>query len=861
MTRSDAVHRGRGFFGRPLLSKAIFATLLATLPTFVLAHWWGGYSLSGLRPGPTGFTSAASVAVFHGRLVYGGTFSGAGRSGSRNIAAYDGTRWWPLGGGIGNGSSDDNVSTLLAFGDTLIAGGRFSFAENVGVNNVARWDGVAWQAMGNGVSGAIGSTTPKINALAVYQGQIIAAGHFTTAGTQPASHVARWNETLGDWEPLGSGLTWNPGWNVSVSSIAVCNDGGGETLYIGGTFAAQGGNHVARWDEATQRWIAVGGGANNTVDELLCDASGQLVAGGLFTDIGGRIARWDGTQWNRIGGAGFNDSVLSLGLFQGELIAGGYFTSVDGMPAQRVARWDGTQWHAMGQGFGDGQPARFAVYHGRLFAGGTFTIAGGRTAQQIAWWEGSEWIPLATVPDAPVDALVALTPEQFVAGGAFAASGMERTPNVARWDGLRWHPLGDGPGGTVFALALDAAGTPVAGGAFPGHAARWNGVRWQRLGRGLDGDVLDLEADGTAVLAGGRFTGFVARWDGAHWTPLDGLTGAVHALVRDPNLGLLAGGEFPEQVARRVGGAWQPLGTGLPPGTVRDFAIDQNGVLFCVGDFADGFAQWNGSAWVPISPGTDGPVNALIEDGPMILGGSFTQAGPEATNNIAGWAEGQWDSGTFQGGLSGPVHALIIATGGRIAGGEFPYNVARHIDCPLDPNADFDGDGICGDVDNCPNDYNPGQQSGPDGDNIPDACDTCPAVNDPLQADADADGAGDACDCAPANPFVKSIPAEVSGLLVAADRRTLTWSATAAAAAGRDTGYDLLRGRVDELPVGSGLSEQCLAQALIDATAQDPALPPSGVAYWYLVRAANACGQGTWGADSAGAARTSTTCP
>ena len=65
--------------------------------------------------------------------------------------------------------------------------------------------------------------------------------------------------------------------------------------------------------------------------------------------------------------------------------------------------------------------------------------------------------------------------------------------------------------------------------------------------------------------------------------------------------------------------------------------------------------------------------------------------------------------------------------------------------CPLDPENDADGDGICGNVDNCPDVYNPNQLD-KDKDGIGDACDNCPTVYNPDQADRDRDGVGDACD-------------------------------------------------------------------------------------------------------------------
>ncbi|MCK4658584.1 MAG: thrombospondin type 3 repeat-containing protein, partial [Phycisphaerae bacterium] len=72
--------------------------------------------------------------------------------------------------------------------------------------------------------------------------------------------------------------------------------------------------------------------------------------------------------------------------------------------------------------------------------------------------------------------------------------------------------------------------------------------------------------------------------------------------------------------------------------------------------------------------------------------------------------------------------------------------------CPgSDDNADIDGDEIPDECDNCPNDYNPGQED-VDTDLIGDVCDNCPNDNNPLQEDRDNDGVGDICDNCPDDP-------------------------------------------------------------------------------------------------------------
>jgi len=64
---------------------------------------------------------------------------------------------------------------------------------------------------------------------------------------------------------------------------------------------------------------------------------------------------------------------------------------------------------------------------------------------------------------------------------------------------------------------------------------------------------------------------------------------------------------------------------------------------------------------------------------------------------------------------------------------------------------DYDHDGYCDDVDNCPYLYNPLQED-QDIDGIGDLCDNCPQVYNSKQEDRDFDGVGDSCDNCPDTP-------------------------------------------------------------------------------------------------------------
>jgi hypothetical protein len=133
--------------------------------------------------------------------------------------------------------------------------------------------------LGGGISGWM--YVPEVDALAIYNGELIAAGCFTTAGGETCNRIARWNGSI--WQPLGSGMPG--GSDIKVRALAVYN---GE-LVAGGNFSSAGGvtcNLIARWDGSTWQALSsgIGGGYTRHVD-VLAVYNGELIAGGWFLEV------------------------------------------------------------------------------------------------------------------------------------------------------------------------------------------------------------------------------------------------------------------------------------------------------------------------------------------------------------------------------------------------------------------------------------------------------------------------------------------------------------------------------------------------------------------------------------------------
>jgi trimeric autotransporter adhesin len=342
---------------------------------------WSTLGNAGRDQGSPFFTR--SVHAVSNRVYLGGLFTGVGGARASRIAYWDGTNWSPMGSGVrgtneGNGTA---VNAVLAVGTNVYVGGVFTNAGGVAANNIARWNGNSWSALGSGVNGSVAAIGAVGNS--VYVG-----GNFTAAGGVTAFNIARWDGA--NWSSLPPPFAGTIN-NFFVSALAVI----GNDLYIGGSFSAgDGASNIVRF--SNNQWFQLTGNVNDRVSSLAVIGS-DVYVGGRFTSAGAlavnRIAKWNGSSWSALG-AGVSGSgtptVTALAAIGTNLYAGGSFTNIGGVAVSRVAKWDGASWSAMGSGLlmqpGSATVAGLAARGNDLYVAGTLSGAGGKASSFFAHW-------------------------------------------------------------------------------------------------------------------------------------------------------------------------------------------------------------------------------------------------------------------------------------------------------------------------------------------------------------------------------------------------------------------------------------------------------------------------------------------
>lgn len=553
----------------------------------------------------------------NGDLVAAGDFTASGSAAMLGIARWNGTAWESLGGGLGARI----VALGLANGDLV--------ADTDTVSPLQRWDGSQWAPLGSSVLVAAGTTTTLGNGDLVLGGDL-----FGPSGTL---HLLRWSGSA--WQGIG---------DPDDTVLALCKMPNGD-LVAAGEFSSIGGTPIAglgRWNGTAWSEIPGAPGAVRVLHGL---PNGDLLVGGDFAAAGGvatgGLARWSGGAWSSLMPASSPRPVDALApLPGGDMLVCGAFETAQAQPIRSVARLTSAGLQPLFAG----SPARTLrdadlLPNGSLVAIGTFDFSGA-LQEFVAVRTGSTWSPIGTalagtgqrlevLPDGSIVAKVgsdlmrfdgigwttislnggiqdfaALTNGELIAVGTAVPLSNGSTSRLARYDGSAWTAVPPPPGFLGNILPLPIAATADGGFVVPGYASsgstltrrfwRRNGGSWSTFdhpGTTPNLTVVKELRDGSLVV-GGSF--LLSRWDGATWSNYgSGIGGLVRALHELPNGELLVAGIFSQ-----VGG--------LP---------------------ADGLARWNGSTWIPLdtTPGTGVTRLVSLPNGDVAMVGSFTSIGDQ----------------------------------------------------------------------------------------------------------------------------------------------------------------------------------------------------------------------------------------
>lgn len=456
---------------------------------------WNGAAWSAIDPfvdrEPDGPVHA--LRVQGARLVLGGEFTQIGGEVYRHVAGWDGLAWSVI-GTPGRGL-DGPVYALAEFNDgqgpDLIAGGAFPGTDPA-VGRAAYIADLETTVLGEEWTIPSAGLNGPVLAWARYGGQLYATGEFTVAAGRPVNYIARW-DGLG-WLPVAQGLN-GPGRAMLVYSEP---SGAVPRLFVGGDLTRAGGvdvSYIAAWDGDDLGWSAVDTGRPGPV-YALAEYRSLLFAGGeLIKPFGAHLGYWDGALWTEflndvngpvyalaemedppgdltyllVGGeftqAGSESAagphlaawLLDTGgwsMINGgqpdapvrallaprtpdvapSFYAGGDFIRVgpDPLIVNRIARWSGGSWFALGEGLLGGPVHALALHEDTLIAGGDFTSTGLLSLSRIGMWRADQWTPMDTGMDDSVRAITAYGRE-IMAGGAFTLAGDRISEYWARW--------------------------------------------------------------------------------------------------------------------------------------------------------------------------------------------------------------------------------------------------------------------------------------------------------------------------------------------------------------------------------------------------------------------------------------------
>ncbi len=642
-------------------------------------------------PPNTGLGALLSVAVqSDGKVLIGGATGILGGVGSTNLGCLvrlqsNGTL--DTGFNLGTGIQGGNVNAIVVQpdGKILIGGSFTTYKDDSTRARLIRLN--ADGSIDAAFAPIVGST---VSAIALQSdARILIGGSFTAVNNVVRTRLARLNAD----GSLDFGFDPGAGADNTVAAIGVAGDGSGR-IVIGGSFLNYNGvaaNQLVGLTSTGVRDVAfaVGTSASSTVSDIVAQPDGKFVVGGAFTSF-------NGTTANRIvrlttagavdtsfttGGTGLSSTVNSLLLqTDGSVVAGGAFTTINTLAHSPIVRFSGAG--AVDPAVNPVVLANVSVSAmaplpgGKILVGGSFTQANGVSKFNLARYNADGALDggynAAVTPETSilgtVSRILVRQDGKSVIVGTFTAVGGVTANRIARLnpDGTldpAFNPNGAGLSASPTMVVAQPDGKLLVFGSIT--ASTYNGVARSSLIR-LDADgALDfafnpilnssvaavaLQPDGRIVI-GGAFTVVngvsqirLARLnaDGSLDTGFNALNGpssAPTSLLLQPDGKVVVGGSFTtfngltkNRLARvNSNGALDmsfDAGTG-PASTVSGMILQENGRIVLFGPFNSGFGLPARATMARVLPnGSVDPTFALYGSvgGSSVIPGSTVSA-------------------------------------------------------------------------------------------------------------------------------------------------------------------------------------------------------------------------------------------
>jgi uncharacterized delta-60 repeat protein len=326
----------------------------------------------------------------------------------------------------------------------ILIGGEFTTWNGVTVNRIVRLNSDGTRDTAFTTNAGTAANNAVRGALAVQaDGKILVGGDFTAWDGTTVNRIVRLNSD----GTRDTAFTTNTGTaaNNLVFSVALQEDG---KILVGGFFTAWDGttvNRIVRLNSDGTRDTAfttnAGTAANSNVNSIVVQADGKILVGGAFTT-------WDGTTVNRIvrlnsdgtrdtafttnTGTAANSTVNSLVVqADGKILAGGTFTTWDGVTVNYIVRLnsDGTRDTAFttnaGTAANNTVDSVALQEDGKILVGGFFTTWGGTTVNRIVRLNSDGTRDTAfttnagTAANGSVNSLVVQADGKILLGGSF----------------------------------------------------------------------------------------------------------------------------------------------------------------------------------------------------------------------------------------------------------------------------------------------------------------------------------------------------------------------------------------------------------------------------------------------------------